>query len=442
MACIATHGLLYTSDTNKLYVPDQHRDKVLLECHCTPFSGHLRYKKTYEQVCRNFWWDSLGTSVRAFCRSCIVCQRTKGNSALPYGLSKPLPVPDSPWESVSMDLVTDLPVCCGYDSVFVVVDRLTKCVILSPCKKTVTAPQLAQLFIDNVFRRFGMPVNIVSDRDPRFTSHFWKSFTSLLGTELAMSTAYHPQTDGQTERANRTFEDMLRGFVCPRQNDWCRFLSLVEFAYNNSTLHSPFFLDHGRHPLTPISAAVPSRSEVPAVTEYVSSMQEALRSAKSNIVSAQQRMKAYADKKRRDHPFRVGDSVFLMIRQNQLPPGMSSKLSAKFSGPWPIVAAVGSHAFKLDLPATVNIHPVFHVSQLKPYIASNTPDTPTQPPPLYADRRGGTYNVEAILGKRKHRSSWQYLVKWEGYDSTENTWEPLANVRHLVDMVASAPLIS
>lgn len=171
-------------------------------------------------------------------------------------------------------------------------------------------------------------------------------------------------------------------------------------------------------------------------------MQNALRSAKSNIASAQQRMQAQANRKRRDHPFKVGDKVFLAVRQNQLPPGLSPKLSAKFSGPFPIVAAVGSHAFKLDLPSTVNIHPVFHVSQLKPCVASDSSTVPTHPPPLYADRRGGIYIVEDILAKRRYRNSYQYLVKWQGYDASENTWEPLANVKHLDDLVAAAPLIS
>jgi hypothetical protein len=329
---------------------------------------------------------------------------------------------------------------------FVVVDRLTKFIILTPCSKTVTAPQLAKLFVKNVYKRFGMPTSIVSDRDPRFTSHFWKAFMTLLGTDLNMSTAYHPQTDGQTERANRTFEDMLRGFVGPRQTDWCEYLDLVEFAYNNSkqasTLHSPFFLNHGQHPLTPIAAVVASRSPAPAVTKFVDDMQAVLKSVKSNIASAQQRQKFYADKKRRDHSFRVGDMVLLAVRQNQLPPGLSSKLSAKFSGPFEIVAAVGNFAFKLDLPETVNIHPVFHVSQLKPFVAGDTPITAVQPPPVYVDRRGGVYEVETILAKRKYRNSFQYLVQWTGYGEEENTWEPAANVQHLKELIAAAPLIS
>lgn len=439
-------SLPYTRDSDKVYVPESLRDKVIRECHCTPFAGHFGNKKTYELVCRNFWWPAMSSTIRQFCRSCDACQRNKGVNARPLGLLQPLPIPESPWQSVSMDLVTDLPMCCGFDSIFVVVDRLTKMIVLVPCTKTVTAPQLAQLFIDRVFVRFGMPTSIISDRDPRFTSNFWKSLMHLLGTQLAMSTAFHPQTDGQTERANRTIEDMLRGFVGPRQTDWCKYLAMIEFAYNNSlqasTLHTPFFLNYGRHPHTPLSSAVPKRSANPAVAEWVEGLQLALKNAKSNISSSQQRQKAHADNKRQDHSFKVGDQVLLAARQNQLAPGLSSKLSAKFHGPFTIVGTAGSQAFKLELPNYVNIHPVFHVSQLKPYVSSSTPAEVTNPPPLYADKAGGVYEVESILGKKKAGRSWKFLVKWKGYQDFDNTWEPLKNVRHLTDLIAAAPVVT
>jgi hypothetical protein len=179
-----------------------------------------------------------------------------------------------------------------------------------------------------------------------------------------------------------------------------------------------------------------------AVSEWVEALQSALGNAKSNLSSAQQRQKAYADKHRRDHSFQVGDQVLLAARKNQLPPGLSSKLSAKYYGPFPILAAVGDHAFRLELPETVDIHPVFHVSQLKPYVSSSTPAIVTTPPPVYADRRGGIYEVETILAKKKFGRSWRYLVKWTGYDDSENTWEPLANVRHLTGLLEAAPEIS
>jgi hypothetical protein len=138
----------------------------------------------------------------------------------------------------------------------------------------------------------------------------------------------------------------------------------------------------------------------------------------------------------------VGGQVLLAARKNQLAPGLSSKLSAKYFGPFEIVAAVGTRAFKLNLPETVNIHPVFHVSQLKPYVSSSAPVPVTTPPPLYTDKRGGMYAVETILAKKRVGKEWKYLVKWTGYDDSENTWEPFSHVRHLTDLVAAAPVFS
>ncbi len=232
---------------------------------------------------------------------------------------------------------------------------------------------------------------------------------AVLGTTLNMSTAYHPhESDGQTERANRTSEDVLRGFVGPRQDDWCKCLALAEFAYNNSvqlsTQHTPFFLNLERHPAKPRAVAVPHRTNNPAVSDLVQSLQRASSSAKSKHLLPLSNAKLYADRKRKDHPFQVGDQVLLQVRQNQLPLGLSSKLSARFSGPFPIVAAVGSQAFRRDLPATVRINPVFHVSQLKPYVAfASLVTDSTNPGPLYADKRGDVYAVESVLAKKERK---------------------------------------
>ncbi len=177
----------------------------------------------------------MNAAIKDYVTSCLACQQNKPSNALPIGLLHPLPVPEHRWQVVTMDLITQLPrTTSGHDAIVVFVDKYSKMVHYAPTTTTVTAPQLAKLFFQHVVRHHGVPTAIVSDRDPRFTSNFWRALWQQLGTRLAMSTAYHPQTDGQTERANRTLEDMLRAYVNYRSDEWDEHLIAAEIAYNNS----------------------------------------------------------------------------------------------------------------------------------------------------------------------------------------------------------------
>ena len=261
----------------KLVVPPSLRKYIFDEHHATTIAGHLGRDKTYAAISAVCWWPTLYADVKEWCRLCIECQKNKPDNRSPAGYLRPLPIPTQPWESLSMDLMTDLPVTAdGFDSIVVFCCRLTKMLHFVPCAKTVTAPELAQLFIQHVFRTHGLPASIVSDRDPRFTSHFWKTVFTLLGTQLNMSTAFHPQTDGQSERAFSTLQQMLRAVVNPRQNDWSEYLPLLEFAYNNSkqasTGFAPFSLCYGRQPATPFTRSLPSSGHVPAADTYVAEL--------------------------------------------------------------------------------------------------------------------------------------------------------------------------
>jgi hypothetical protein len=215
-------------------------DKVIsaaiAECHDTPYVGHVGRTKTLHMVRRFFWWPvGMDAAVRRYIQHCDSCQRNKVTNQRPGGLLMPLPVPTDTWQSVGMDMVTDLPVTEeGYDSITVFVDRLSKMVRLAPCKKNIDAPELAQLFMQHVFRSHGVPSQFVSDRGTQFVSKFWQSFSSLLGITSAMSSAYHPQSDGNTERVNRVMEDVLRHYIDASQTNWASLLPLVEFAINDS----------------------------------------------------------------------------------------------------------------------------------------------------------------------------------------------------------------
>jgi len=285
--------------------------------------------------------------------------------------------------------------------------------------------------------------DFVSDRDARFTSLFWRTLCSLLGTSQNLSTTFHPQTDGQTERVNRVLEEFLRNFVNPQQDNWDELLPVAEFAINNSvhtsTGYTPFFLNSGQHPLNPLTVGqLGNRSKtmdfraykLPAVEAFVKNISEAIHQAKVNLKKAQDRQKSYADQHRRELEFTVGDKVLLSTRNLKLRTTGPRKLFPKWIGPFPVVSRIGNVAYRLELPGSMRCHPVFHVSNLQPYRS----DGRVQPPPAPIEIDGDLeYEVDRILlhrdvprGKRKIR---EYLIKWLGYGPEHNSWEPESNLR-------------
>ncbi|KAJ9511114.1 hypothetical protein QJQ45_013190 [Haematococcus lacustris] len=274
-------GRLYTaSEPPRLYVPASPlRSQLLHEAHDAVTSAHLGRAKTLERLQRHFYWPQMEQTVREYVRTCDQCQRNKATNQVPPGLLQPLPIPNRNWQHVSMDFIGPLPPTShGYDMVVTVVDKLSKMLHLIPTTATATAPDIAKLFFDHVFKHHGLPEAIVSDRDPKFTSDFWTSLFHLTGTRLLMSSAYHPQTDGQSERANRTVEDMLRPYLNHYKTDWDEHLAAVEFAYNSSTHvgtgFSPFYLNYGHHPRTPEALLQPpsTLAPSPAADAFVTTM--------------------------------------------------------------------------------------------------------------------------------------------------------------------------
>src|ERR1051325_4382026 len=271
-----------------------------------------------------------------------------------------------------MDFIVQLPMIKRkYDTIVIFVDKLFKRAHFQPITTTVTAPEVAQIFFNTIFRYHGLPKTIVSDRDAKFTSRFWKSLFGLLNTHLAMSTAYHPQTDGQTEQMNQTMEQMLRIYTNYKHDNWDELLPAVEFAYNNSkqisTGYSPFELDCGRSPLTPGNISQPSN--VAAADEMITEWNNTLKFASDNLIQAQNQQKKYANQHRRYFVFKLGDKVLLSSQNIQDPVGTgqpAKKLSPKYYGPFEIKEVISETAYKLQLPVNWKIQPVFHISLLKP----------------------------------------------------------------------------
>ncbi len=361
---------------NKIVLPRSLRGQVLQLAHDAKAAGHMGVSKTFDLITRTYWWPGIRRDVKAYVQSCDSCQRIKADNQKAKGLLKPLPIPLRQWEEVTMDLITDLPETNGTDSIVVFTDKLSKMVHFIPTVKACTASDLANIFIGKVWCIHGMPKRMIHDRDPRFTSNFWDAFFKACDVKQANSTAFHPQTDGQTERVNRVLEDYLRHYVDMHQSNWASLLPFAEFAYNNakhdSSGYSPFYLNYGFNPNLPgvFSGDSSSDTNVPSAHTSLQNIQDALRNARVKLEQAQQRQKKYADKSRRHVTFNVGDEVLLSTKNLSLQSGYSRKLLPRFVGPFVIKEARSDVTYQLDLPAKLRIHNVFHISLLRRYSPS------------------------------------------------------------------------
>jgi hypothetical protein len=435
-------GLLLRN--NKLYIPDGSlRIQVLQDCHDSPMAGHYGVHKTVELVSRQYWWPNLRKYIEDYIRTCDICCRSKLPRHRPYGLLQPLPIPAGPWRSISLDFITDLPFSKGFDAILTVVDRYTKMAHFLPCTKSISGQETANLILREIFKLHGFPDDIISDRGPQFVSMFWKHLLKSLGISSKLSTSYHPETDGQTERTNQTLEQYLRCFINYQQDDWVDFLHLAEFSYNNSihssTGYSPFFANIGYHPRWSMIKD-PEISKNPAAEDHLHQLQDIQRKLSLHLHDAQVAYKKLADKHRLDSSmvepkFRIGDKVWL-LRRNVKTTRPCDKLDFQRLGPFFISGKVNEVAFRLDLPSHMHLHPVFHVSLLEPCATNSIPNRVVPPPPPLQLLDGPEYEVEAVLDSKINRNKLYYLVDWFGYSPKDRTWEPAENLSNAQEIVA------
>ncbi|GMI80596.1 hypothetical protein HRI_001728900 [Hibiscus trionum] len=342
---------------SRIVVPNdaELRRTILTEAHSSPFAMHPGSTKMYRDLKDGYYWVGLKKDVVEYVGKCMVCQRVKAEHQFPSGLLQPLRIPEWKWERITMDFVSGLPLSPSKkNSVWVIMDRLTKCAHFLPVHTTYTLDKLAELYIAEIVRLHGVPKSIVSDRDPRFTSHFWECLHQALGTRLNFSTSYHPQSDGQSERVIQVLEDMLRCCVIEFQGSWEKHLPLVEFAYNNSYQASvqmaPYEALYGRKCRTPFCWAETGHKLV--------SMPALLKGTTEKVKLICERLKA------------VGDRVFLKVSpwKKVMRFGRKGKLSPRYIGPYEVIERVGLVAYKLRLSQELEkIHDLFHVSMLQRY---------------------------------------------------------------------------
>lgn len=439
---INSTGLLLVA--NRIYVPSavSARTVVLRMCHESPLAGHQGIDKTLDLVRRQYCWVGCRRDTEAYVKGCAVCQRTKPSRQRPHGLLQPLEVADVPWSSVSMDFIEPLPPSNGFDSILVIVDRLTKFAIFIPTHTTLTAAGLADLIFDRLICEHGYPRSIVSDRGSKFTSDLWRGVTAVLDISLRLSTSFHPQTDGQTERVNQVLEQYLRVFCTYKQDNWSTLLQRAAFSYNNAphatTLVSPFFANYGFAPrFLPDSFDFGDSSD--HVVEKVSALADVHDLCRQNIDIANADYARHYDKSRQPGPtYEVGDQVLLSL-ENIKTKRPSKKLDIRRAGPYTIAAKVGPRAYRLDLPDSMRIHNVFHVSLIRPFAAPTIPGQSYDPPgPVETvDDDDDSYEVASILDSKVTRGRLLYQVEWSGYEMTDDAtgWEPASNLDNCSDLI-------
>ncbi|KAJ8507306.1 hypothetical protein ONZ45_g10310 [Pleurotus djamor] len=428
----------------KVYVPDVKdlRRRIVEQHHDSKVAGHAGRFKTLELVSRSYWWPNMSRYVGSYTRHCDTCQRMKTRRQLPMGELNPLEVPNGRWDRISVDFIVELPESDGFDAIMNVVDSVSKRAHFIPTHTSISALGSANLYLQHVWKLHGLPSSVLSDRGTQFVAQFTREVYRLLDIKLANSTAYHPQTDGQTERCNQELELYLRTFSDKRQSDWARLLPLAEFAYNNhihsATQQTPFLLDTGRHPRMGFEPARDS-SRIESANDFVSRMNSAVEEAKSALEKARDDMKKWYDRRRVPAPeYKVGSKVWLEASDINLQRA-SKKLAAQRLGPYKVLAKVGKASYKLQLPQSLSrLHPVFPVIKLTPYdedpIEGRRPLPP--PDPVLVDGQE-EFVVEEILDSRRRRNRLEYLVKWKGYGVEANSWEPLANFSNADDDIAA-----
>jgi len=423
----------------KVYVPKDEalRIEIIRLHHDTPMGGHGGQWKTVEMVTRNFWWPGVTREVKRYVEGCDACQRNKNRTEQPAGKLMPNSIPDKAWTHISADFITKLPLAQGYDSILVVVDRFTKMAHFVPTTEKTTAEGLARLFRDNVWRLHGLPESIISDRGPQFAAGLMRELNELLGIKTKLSTAFHPQTDGQTERINQELEQYLRMFIDHRQEQWPEWLGTAEFAYNNKvhtgTKVSPFQANSGQDPRMGFELRKKGRYE--GAEKFAKKMEEVQREAKAALVKAQEDMRRYADRHRAEAvEYKVGDLVLLSTKDLkwQMVGRRSEKLTERFVGPYKIKAIISSNVVELELPATVKIHPVVNISRIRRYVDQVKGQRKEAPQPVIVEGEE-EWEVEKILNKKRIRGKDKYLVRWKGFTAEGDTWESRENLQNAGD---------
>ena len=439
---------VHSSENNKEQVPLQpetvnkiidafeksHNDRQLIisEFHNLPAAGHKGNKATYNTLWKHYRWKGMKEQVQQYVKHCQCCQKGKATNKAPAGELLPLPTPQGPWQDITVDF-TEMPEFLRYNNILVVIDWFSKEAVFIPCTKEENALMTAELFRDHVWCQYSLPSSVISDRESIFTFHFMGELYKILEIKQKMSTAFHPQTDGQTEWLNREINTYLRIYVSDHQQDWAKWIKIAQFFWNNTVsfvmTDSPFGMTRSYSPhlrTEPVDVSAPVAKDFVAIFNKVIAASE-----KAKIT-----MKSQANKHHSVAPiYNIGDQVWLSMENLRMLNRASKKLTEKWIGPYEI-SSVMPNAVKLKLLKTLCIHPVVNISWVKPYLGPLPGQPISCPGPIHVtEDHNEEYEVDAIIDLHIYKGKLQYLVYWKGYDESERTWEPVSNLKNSPEVV-------
>ena len=437
------NGLIYYTNhqdgKERLCVPNALEKEIFELGHDRQHHGG--FHRTYDRIAGSIYLRNLVKHLRSYIEHCPECELNQTRRHKPYGSLIPIDRPGIPFHTIAMDFIVSLPVTAtGLDSLLTITDKFSKRILLLPGKTTYSAAEWAEVFLANLSQHgWGIPVATISDRDAKFMSALWKAIFGKLGTEILTSTAYHPQTDGQSERTNQTVEIAIRYFVTAnRGEDWTTVLPYLQGSLNNSknqsTGVSPNEILYGFN----VRDTLGMLTELPP--EQFSKLRQLKRDqAEDSLAFSNATAKAYYDKSHTSIDLKTGDLAFLRLHDGYSIPGLENhKLHHQRIGPFQILEKVGARAYRLRLPPIMKVHPVISIAQLEPAAAAGTDPygriRNTELPPVVNTQ--DEYLVEAVLDKRISRGKTQYLIKWWSWGHENNVWygsEDLKDCMELVD---------
>jgi transposase InsO family protein len=400
--------------------------------HDSPVAGHQGHARTLDFLSRKYYWPGMKAQVNLYVDSCETCQRSKGHK---QGVNlKPLPIPALPWEDIAYDFVVKLLKSSGYDSILTVIDRFSRQAHFVPCMESTNAEQLADIFTREVWKLHGTPKTTVSNRGPTFNSQFLRALYKNLGIKPRLSTAFHPETDGISERTIQWVEGFLRTFCNYRQDDWSRWLPIAEFCHNNhrnaATGMSAFEAVYGRNPMwNLLEGDVNQEGVVPAAE----GMHALMTKIWDEAIAAMELHRGITNP---IEGFSVGDKVWLLLT-NISSKRPSKKLDNRKGGPFTIMEKISSHAYRLDLPKTMKVHDVFHINLLTMFKEDEDFHRwQAKPPPIITDEGEEEYEIDHSVAWEWRKGKLLYQVRWKGYDPIEDTMERAEKFIGLPDLLS------